>query len=63
MRPALRSLRSLHPGYFSVVMATGIVALAAQLEGIRPVAVALGWLIAEFQAQESDGLHTPPRLS
>jgi len=40
----LDSIRQLHPAYFAMVMATGIVAIAAQLTGLRPLAVALSWL-------------------
>jgi tellurite resistance protein TehA-like permease len=34
-------LAGMHPAYFALVMATGIVSLAADLMGLRPVAVAL----------------------
>jgi tellurite resistance protein TehA-like permease len=34
-------LAELHPAYFALVMATGIVSIASQLLGMRPIAVAL----------------------
>jgi tellurite resistance protein TehA-like permease len=40
----LDAIRNLHPAYFAMVMATGIVAIAAQLTGMRPLAVGLAWL-------------------
>jgi hypothetical protein len=44
-RPAiLGSVKNLHPVYFAMVMATGIVAIASQLTGLRPLAVGLSWL-------------------
>jgi tellurite resistance protein TehA-like permease len=36
-------LATLHPAYFALVMATGIVSIACQLLGLRPVAIALLW--------------------
>jgi tellurite resistance protein TehA-like permease len=42
------ALAELHPAYFALVMATGIVSIAAQLLGLRPVAVALYPLNALF---------------
>jgi tellurite resistance protein TehA-like permease len=36
--------RMLHPAYFALVMATGIVAIAASFEGLQPVAEGLTWL-------------------
>ena len=38
------SVRDLHPAYFAMVMATGIVSIAAQLLQMRMIAVSLGWL-------------------
>jgi len=38
--------RNLHPAYFALVMATGIVAIAAQLEAMPLLAKALTWLNA-----------------
>ncbi len=46
----MKFLADLHPAYFALVMATGIVSLAAQLVGYRPVAVALLGLNALFYA-------------
>ncbi|HKV23014.1 MAG TPA: tellurite resistance/C4-dicarboxylate transporter family protein [Candidatus Acidoferrum sp.] len=40
------SVRNLHPAYFALVMATGIVGIAAQLEGISALAKAITWLNA-----------------
>ncbi len=40
----LAGVRDLHPAYFAMVMATGIVAIAAQLTGMRRIAVSLTWL-------------------
>ena len=42
--PILDAIKNLHPAYFAMVMATGIVAIATQLTGFRPVAVGLAWL-------------------
>ncbi len=36
-------LRTLHPAYFALVMATGIVSIASYLLGMTPLAVALFW--------------------
>lgn len=41
-------LKSLHPAYFALVMATGIVALAAYLHGIAVVPAVLFWLNVFF---------------
>src|SRR3954471_579986 len=41
-------LADLHPAYFALIMATGIVSLAAQLVGYRIIAVALLALNAVF---------------
>ncbi len=38
-----RGLAGLHPAYFAMVMATGIVSIAALVMDMRPVAVALFW--------------------
>jgi tellurite resistance protein TehA-like permease len=43
-------LAEMHPAYFALVMATGIVSLAAQLIGYRPVALALFALNIVFYA-------------
>ena len=43
-------LKTLHPGYFAMVMATGIVAIAAELHGLRMVAAVLLWLNGLFLA-------------
>ena len=40
----LDAIRHLHPAYFAMVMATGIVAIAAQLTGLRALAAGLAWL-------------------
>src|SRR5581483_5828025 len=40
----LDAVKNLHPAYFAMVMATGIVAIASQLTGLRPLAVGLAWL-------------------
>lgn len=40
----MNGVRGLHPAYFAMVMATGIVAVGADLLGMRAVALALGWL-------------------
>ncbi|MCC6629877.1 MAG: tellurite resistance/C4-dicarboxylate transporter family protein [Chloroflexi bacterium] len=37
-------VKTLPPGYFAMVMATGILAIGTNLLGMRVVAVALGWL-------------------
>lgn len=44
-------LHTLHPAYFALVMATGIVALALNLQGMTGIALALYWLnTAQFAA-------------
>ncbi|HVX85578.1 MAG TPA: tellurite resistance/C4-dicarboxylate transporter family protein [Phycisphaerae bacterium] len=48
--PPRATLQTLHPAYFALVMATGIVAIAADLRGMRPVALALFWLNTLFYA-------------
>ena len=40
-RVALEGARSLFPGYFALVMATGVVSIACELLGMRPLAVVL----------------------
>jgi tellurite resistance protein TehA-like permease len=46
--PRLTRLRAgiqhLHPAYFAMVMATGIVAIGCELTGWRPLAIGLSWL-------------------
>ena len=39
-----RAVRNLHPAYFAMVMATGIVAIAAALVSLRLISLALAWL-------------------
>lgn len=41
---SLAPVAGLHPAYFAMVMATGIVSIAARLQGIEAVAVGLFWL-------------------
>ncbi|TXL69942.1 C4-dicarboxylate ABC transporter [Vineibacter terrae] len=43
-------LQTLHPAYFALVMATGIVSIAARLHGMALVPTALFWLNAVFLA-------------
>lgn len=40
----VNAVKHLHPAYFAMVMATGIVAIACELTGLRPVAVGLSFL-------------------
>lgn len=42
------ALATLHPAYFAMVMATGIVSIAAHLLGMRAIGVALLWLNVVF---------------
>jgi tellurite resistance protein TehA-like permease len=42
--PFTKGIRNLQPAYFALVMATGIVAIAAQIEGMTVVAKALTWV-------------------
>src|SRR5262249_1826624 len=42
------ALATLHPAYFALVMATGIVSIACSLLGLRPIAVALLWANSAF---------------
>ncbi|HVT28999.1 MAG TPA: tellurite resistance/C4-dicarboxylate transporter family protein [Lacipirellulaceae bacterium] len=44
------AVRDLHPAYFAIVMATGIVSVAAQLRGLTGIARALLWLNLAFYA-------------
>ena len=44
--PFSQGIRTLQPAYFALVMATGIVAIAAQTQGMAMVAKALTWLNA-----------------
>ncbi len=46
--PAASGLETLHPSYFALVMATGIVSIACQLLGLAPIARALLALNAFF---------------
>lgn len=53
MTPSLRRgldrhLPSLNPAWFALVMATGIVAVAAHLEDVRGVPSVLFWMAAVF---------------
>jgi hypothetical protein len=41
--PMSRTVETMHPAYFALVMATGIVSIACQLLELRPIAVALLW--------------------
>jgi tellurite resistance protein TehA-like permease len=43
-------IAALHPAYFALVMATGIVSIAAHVTGLAPIAVALLWLNVIFFA-------------
>ena len=43
-------LKTLHPGYFAMVMATGIVSIAAHLHGVPVLPTVLLWLNALFLA-------------
>ena len=45
LRSTLSSaVQQLHPAYFAMVMATGIVAVGCELNGLRTLAIALSWL-------------------
>src|SRR5262249_54816816 len=50
--PRVRSsgLQTLFPGYFALVMATGIVSIASHFEGLEPVARVLLWASVVFYA-------------
>jgi len=41
-------LATMHPAYFALVMATGIVSIACQLLGFEPIAIALLWANSVF---------------
>ena len=41
---SVHAVQHLHPAYFAMVMATGIVAIACQLTGLHPLAVGLSWV-------------------
>jgi tellurite resistance protein TehA-like permease len=43
-----RAVATMHPAYFALVMATGIVSIACQLLGLRPIAVVLLWANVVF---------------
>lgn len=43
-RAVAQGVADLHPGYFALVMATGIVSIAAEMLGMSPIAVVLFWL-------------------
>lgn len=64
------AVRTLHPGYFALVMATGIVSLGMQYHGVYTLSVALLWLtcialtvarIVWFRREFSDDLTDPRR--
>jgi tellurite resistance protein TehA-like permease len=42
--------RDLHPAYFALVMATGIVSIACALLGMQPIGIALVWANSAFYA-------------
>ena len=44
------AIRSLHPAYFALVMATGIVSIACDLLGMRAIAIVMLWLNILFYA-------------
>jgi tellurite resistance protein TehA-like permease len=46
----MNAVAALHPAYFALVMATGIVSIACALTGLRPVAVGLLWTNTAFYA-------------
>jgi tellurite resistance protein TehA-like permease len=48
MSPGTGALATMHPAYFALVMATGIVSIACQLLGFGPIAVALLWANSLF---------------
>jgi tellurite resistance protein TehA-like permease len=43
-RPMTQGVRTLHPGYFALVMATGIVSIAMRNQNALPLSVTLLWL-------------------
>ena len=44
------NLAAMHPAYFALVMATGIVSIAAHLTAMRRIAVALFALISSLRS-------------
>ena len=44
MKALARGVEQLFPGYFALVMATGIVSVDAEVLGLRPVALAMLWI-------------------
>ncbi len=44
----LRDVANLHPACFAIVMATGIVSVAAELRGMHSIALVLVWLNVAF---------------
>src|SRR6185437_17008894 len=48
MSPESSGLATLHPAYFALVMATGIVSIACQLLGFGPISVTLLWANTVF---------------
>jgi hypothetical protein len=48
--PPASALATMHPAYFAMVMATGIVSIATYLVEWRPIAAALVWLNVAFYA-------------
>ena len=48
MRPRTSALATMHPAYFALVMATGVVSIACQLVGLGPIAVVLLWANTAF---------------
>ena len=44
----MNGLATLHPAYFALVMATGIVSIGCGLLGLRPIGVALLWANSLF---------------
>ena len=53
------AIASLHPAYFALVMATGIVSIACDLLGMRAIAMVMLWLNIVFYA--ALWLVAPPR--
>ena len=45
-----KSIQNLFPGYFALVMATGIISIAAHLQGFHVIALGLFWLNMVFAA-------------
>jgi tellurite resistance protein TehA-like permease len=48
MNPGASGLAMLHPAYFALVMATGIVSIACALLDLRPIGAALLWANTVF---------------